>query len=44
MVGNKGVGQRYCATDSYGLCYGNNAFYRIVLLVISISLLLESTP
>jgi hypothetical protein len=44
MIKNKGMGQKYCAYNSYDLRYSHYAFYRIVLLVISVSLLLESTP
>ncbi len=44
MVGNKGMNQKYCAYNFYGLSCSHYAFYGIVLLVISICLLLESTP
>jgi len=40
MVGVKGLNQRYCAYNSYGLCYGDNGFYRMNLSVISVSFIL----
>jgi hypothetical protein len=44
MVENKGMRQKYCAYNPYDLCCCHYAFYRIVLLVISISLRLEFPP